>query len=189
MVGTVVQLSVLLGLLGFGNCQVFRSGPCPKPPVEQNFNITRYLGTWYEIEKLPASFERGKCIQATYSVKGNGKYRVVNKELLANGRVNQIEGEITYTNASEPAKLSVRFSWLMPAAPYWVLDTDYENYSLVYSCTSVLGLFHVEYAWILSRSRQLDSGTVEELKNVLESNGIDTAKMTVTDQSNCPANM
>lgn len=42
----------------------------------------QYLGKWYEIEKLPSSFEKGSCIQANYSLKENGKFKVINKELL-----------------------------------------------------------------------------------------------------------
>lgn len=42
----------------------------------------QYLGKWYEIEKLPSSFEKGSCIQANYSLKENGKFKVINKELM-----------------------------------------------------------------------------------------------------------
>ena len=28
-----------------------------------------------------------------------------------------------------------------PAGPYWVLDTDYTNYSVVYSCSDVIKRF------------------------------------------------
>ncbi|XP_009702376.1 PREDICTED: apolipoprotein D-like [Cariama cristata] len=82
MLGVAVQLSILLGLFGFGKGQMFHMGPCPDPPVQENFNINKYLGKWYEIEKLPSSFEKGSCIQANYSLKENGKFKVINKELL-----------------------------------------------------------------------------------------------------------
>lgn len=42
----------------------------------------QYLGKWYEIEKLPSSFEKGSCIQANYSLRENGKFKVINKEML-----------------------------------------------------------------------------------------------------------
>lgn len=78
---------------------------------------------------------------------------------------------------------------VMPAAPYWVVSTDYENYSLVYSCTNILWLFHMDYAWILSRAPDMHPETVEHLKGVLQSYNIDTEKMMPTDQANCPAEM
>jgi apolipoprotein D and lipocalin family protein len=41
----------------------------------------QYLGRWYEIEKIPVSFEKGSCIQANYSLKENGNIKVLNQEL------------------------------------------------------------------------------------------------------------
>ncbi len=35
---------------------------------------------------------------------------------------------------------------VLPCTPYWILSTDYENSALVYSCTDVLRLFHVDFA-------------------------------------------
>lgn len=77
----------------------------------------------------------------------------------------------------------------MPTSPYWVLSTDYVNYSLVYSCTTFIRLFHVEFAWILSRTPQLNPEIVEQLKNLLWSYKINTEKMMPTDQINCPPKM
>lgn len=85
---------------------------------------------------------------------------------------------------------TVLFSLLvMPSAPYWVVSTDYENYSLVYSCTNILWLFHIDYAWILSRAPDMHPETVEQLKGILQSHKIDTEKMMPTDQLNCPPEM
>ena len=36
-------------------------------------DLEKYSGTWYEIARLPNSFESGiKCITATYTIKENG---------------------------------------------------------------------------------------------------------------------
>ncbi|MXQ90388.1 hypothetical protein E5288_WYG011166 [Bos mutus] len=149
----------------------------------------KYLGKWYEIEKIPVSFEKGSCIQANYSLKENGNVKVINKELRADGTVNQIEGEATPENITEPAKLAVKFFWFMPSAPYWVLATDYENYALVYSCTTIIWLFHMDHVWILGRNPYLPPETVTYLKDILTSNNIEVEKMTITDQVNCPESM
>nr|KAF6477111.1 apolipoprotein D [Molossus molossus] len=146
----------------------------------------QYLGRWYEIEKIPVSFEKGSCIQANYSLMENGNIKVINQELRSDGTVNQIEGEASQVNLTEPAKLGVKFFWLMPSAPYWVLATDYENYALVYSCTTIVWLFHVDHVWILGRNPYLPPETVTQLKDILISNNIDIEKMTITDQGNCP---
>lgn len=51
------------------------------------FNISplppqQYLGTWYDIEKLPHTFQKGECSTATYSLKSAGVVGVLNRELL-----------------------------------------------------------------------------------------------------------
>lgn len=74
----------------------------------------------------------------------------------------------------------------MPSSPYWVLATDYENYALVYSCTTIIWLFHLDHVWILGRNPYLPQETVTYLKNILISNNISIEKMTKTDQVNCP---
>lgn len=69
-----------------------------------------------------------------------------------------------------------------PAGPYWVLSTDHEGHSLVYGCTDYLGLFHVEFAWILARQPTLPDETIEELHSILTDAEVDVSKMTATKQ-------
>lgn len=48
-----------------------------------------------------------------------------------------------------------------PVGAYWILDTDYTNYSIVYSCEDFLfGAIKLEFAWILSREKHLDPALV-----------------------------
>ena len=59
-----------------------------KSPAElatvDRVDIDKYLGTWYEIARLPNSFEKDlKCVTATYSLKDNGKIAVLNKGFAA----------------------------------------------------------------------------------------------------------
>ncbi|XP_011226035.1 apolipoprotein D [Ailuropoda melanoleuca] len=189
MVSVLLLLSALAGLFSAADGQDFHLGKCPAPPVQENFDVNKYLGRWYEIEKIPVSFETGSCIQANYSLMENGNIKVINQELRSDGTVNQIEGEATQGNLTEPAKLGVKFFWLMPSAPYWVLATDYENYALVYSCTTIVWLFHMDHVWILGRNPYLPPETVTYLKDILTSNDIDIEKMTITDQVNCPESL
>lgn len=51
-------------------------------------------------------------------------------------------------------RFQLKFSVLQPVwGNYHVLDTDYENYTIVYSCRTLLGgRAKNEYIWILSRN-------------------------------------
>ncbi|KAJ0058865.1 hypothetical protein NL108_001094, partial [Boleophthalmus pectinirostris] len=68
-----------------------------------------YLGTWFDIKKLPMTFQKGECSTATYTLQSPGVVGVFNKELLADGTINTITGTATALDPSEPAKLSVSF--------------------------------------------------------------------------------
>ncbi len=53
--------------------------PANVTPVE-NFKLTEYLGTWYEIARLEHRFEKGmEAISATYSMREDGGVKVLNK--------------------------------------------------------------------------------------------------------------
>ncbi|XP_010788121.1 apolipoprotein D-like [Notothenia coriiceps] len=160
---------LLLLLLPLVSAQTYHWGPCPDPKVQPNFNLQQYLGKWYEIEKLPASFERGKCIEANYAVRKDGTIRVLNSGFY----------------------LVTAFMCLFIFAPYgsyWVVTTDYTSVTVVYSCTDILRLFHFDYAWILGRSRFLPAETVRYAKELLIQEGVDLSKMKATDQTGCKDN-
>lgn len=73
----------------------------------------------------------------------------------------------------------------MPDSPYWVLSSDYQSYSLVYSCFDYFGLFHVDFAWILARARALSADTLAQLHGKLEAAGVNVNKLTVSNQTGC----
>ncbi|XP_030625510.1 apolipoprotein D-like [Chanos chanos] len=177
----VFRLSILLPMVA---SQTFHWGPCPTPMVQPNFDLNRYLGRWYEIEKLPASFERGKCIEANYALRPDHTIRVLNLQTLK-GKVRSAEGTAIVQDSREPAKLGVSFSYFTPYSPYWVLSTDFNTVSLVYSCTDILRLFHVDYAWILSRTRTLPPEIVYHAKEIFARENIDISRMKATDQHGC----
>ncbi|XP_038587905.1 apolipoprotein D-like [Micropterus salmoides] len=183
---TALQVLVMLHLTAAAaDAQTFQGGNCPQPSVQEDFNVTKYMGTWYEIEKLPAVFERGKCNQATYSPLTDGTVSVHNSELLSNGKINSIEGVAKVQNSTQPAILGVSFFKGVPDAPYWVLSTDYQSYALVYSCSDYLGFFHIDFAWILARTRVLTEDVIGKLHERLASAGVNTNRLTVTDQTGC----
>uniref|UniRef100_A0A3B4FN67 Apolipoprotein D n=1 Tax=Pundamilia nyererei TaxID=303518 RepID=A0A3B4FN67_9CICH len=182
----VVALT-LLSVVAIG-AQVLRLGKCPQPAVQANFDANRYIGKWYEIHKLPTSFQKGQCATANYTLLSPGVIEVLNTELLDNGTVNAIVGSAKVKNPAEPSKLEVSFN-NSPPGPYWVLSTDYDGHSLVYGCTDY-GLFRVELSWILSRKPTFSKETLEKLQGILYSVGVSVENMVPTNQDetycNCP---
>ena len=65
------------------------------------------------------------------------------------------------------AQCKVKFRWYMPAGDYRILDTDYSNYAVIYSCTDLLGVAKTEYVWILSRDIELSDDLLNQAQNAI----------------------
>ncbi|XP_026219347.1 apolipoprotein Db [Anabas testudineus] len=175
---------LVLLLLPLVSAQTYHWGPCPTPKTQPNFNLQQYLGRWYEIAKLPVSTQKGKCIEANFAIRKDGTIQVRNARFYKD-KVRWAEGTAVISDIRDPGKLGVSYSFFTPYSPYWVLTTDYTSLSVVYSCQDYFRLFHVDYAWILGRSRFLPPDTVRYAQNVLIDEGVDLFRMAVTDQTGC----
>lgn len=183
----------LCGLLSLQICtaQVVESGPCPNIAPMDPFDASRYLGKWYEYEKYFAIFEAGgKCITATYNLTDNNEWNisVLNKQInIYTGLPGQIKGQAKQESPNPGSKLLVRFSSqpLAPDAPYWVVDSDFDNYSLVWSCLE-LGSFHSMNSWILTRQREPSDEIVKKVYDIVKDKKINAKLFLRTDQKNCP---
>ncbi|KAM9844659.1 apolipoprotein Da, duplicate 1 [Aulostomus maculatus] len=164
--------------------QVPHWGPCPEPSVQPGFKLKLFMGRWFEIAKLPTQFERGHCIESNFTLMTDNSIRVVSSEILK-GELRKIEGIGVTEDLKNPAKLGISYSYVLPYSPYWILATDYVNSALVYSCTDVLRLFHVDFAWILSRTRTLPEATVQKSMEIFAKNNIDVIRMKASNQSGC----
>lgn len=76
-----------------------------------------------------------------------------------------------------------------PYADYWVLETDYETYTLIYSCINVLDVSHLDFSWILSRKPTLDPEIKARLFEKVKVLGIKPEKYNDDDQTNCPESL
>ena len=53
---------------------LFSCGSTEELATAEKVDLQKYAGTWYEIAKLPNTFEKNlSCISATYTLKENGK--------------------------------------------------------------------------------------------------------------------
>ncbi|XP_019616062.1 PREDICTED: cell wall protein DAN4-like [Branchiostoma belcheri] len=166
----------------------FSEGKCPDLPVKANFSLESYMGRWYEIARFPVAFERSlKCSEAWYYLHRHGGIKVFTKGIDSHGRVSKAVYRAHVPDPEVPAKLSVGFSRFWPKGPYWVLDTDYSGYAVVWSCINIVwGLFKVEMAWILGRERTLDEDVMKDIVYEVTEMGIDAALFRMTDQTDCP---
>ena len=105
--------------------------------------------------------------------------RYSTEELAEIGRVTVINSQYTPAKENEFDSIKgfaecigphcfVQFKWFTPKGDYRVVSTDYENYSIVYSCSKLLGFYKVEFAWILGRVSDLSSVILSEALGILK---------------------
>ncbi|KAH1023344.1 apolipoprotein D [Dendroctonus ponderosae] len=184
----MLRLALLLVLAQTGLGQVVSFGQCPNVTAMDNFEADKYMGKWYELERYFAVFEfGGECVTATYTLNENETITVMNTQTSAITRMQaSINGEAKFDGPTNEAKLSVAFS-LLPerfAAPYWVLGTDYEHYTVVWSCLN-MGFLHSRNAWILARTQTLTPELLSEAHAILDKNNISRLYFIRTNQRNC----
>lgn len=119
-------------------------------------DLPRYLGTWYEIARLPMRHEPadGTDVSAHYSLNEDGSIRVQNR-CRVNGEVEESIGRATPVDDSN-ARLEVSFlpdglRWIpFTKGDYWLLklDPDYR--------VALVGTPDRDYLWLLARQPQLD---------------------------------
>ena len=135
--------------------------------VVENFDIQRYLGTWYEIARYDHYFERDLVgVTATYSFKNNGKLKVINRgyEKTLDGKISEAIGKAKTPNKDVPSQLRVSFFWFF-YADYFVLELD-ENYQW-----AIVGSKSDKYLWILSRKPQISKKQYQQLLDLIIKRG------------------
>jgi apolipoprotein D and lipocalin family protein len=117
-----------------------------------DFDISRYLGTWYEIARLDHSFERGLMeVTADYSFREDGGINVINRGRdMETGKWKEAVGKAYFTEDKDVGKLKVSFFGPFYGA-YNIARLE-RDYSMALIVGPTLG-----YAWLLSRTREPDA--------------------------------
>lgn len=150
----------------------------------QSLDVSRYMGTWYEIAKYPNRFQK-QCVantSAEYSVRKDGTLTVLNRCQKTGGEMDEAQGQARQIGGTKSPKLEVRFapawlSWLpMVWGDYWVIDLDPEYQLVAVSEPSR------EYLWVLARTQQVDQAKYDALLQRLKARGFDLTKLELSPQ-------
>lgn len=135
------------------------------PPVT-NFELSRYLGKWYEIARYPHGFEKDlQAVTATYTAREDGKIDVLNAGYnLKDREWEEADGVAKFKGSSDIGYLRVSFAW-----PFYgdykivELDEDYQ-YAIITGATD-------DYLWILARDPNIPADLYNQLLDKVKAMG------------------
>ncbi|XP_046610640.1 apolipoprotein D-like [Neodiprion virginianus] len=191
MKSIILCVAVLAALFGVGYSHSYHLGSCPVVEPVYRFDMNRYLGLWYVIQKTSTA---SKCITYNYT-RGDepGEYVLTQDSdhpilgLTPLKHEYHYTGELTVPEPSTPARMQIRFPLSVAgSASHVVFMTDYDNYAAMFSCQS-LAFANRQSATILSRRRDLDRTRIDEIRQRLSSFGVDPYDMSIISQTGCPS--
>lgn len=166
-------------------------------PAVAGFNISKFVGLWYEVysHNLPGLTSGCHCTRYDVKLESSGwgtDFACKKGGPSATPTKLHSDNKMS-SDPTHPGKLQE--SWVTPightpATAYWVLDVgfnadgSYEK-SLVYSCTSEL-VAKQEWIYFFSRIPKLSEADVKEWTSYLHAKGVDTSDVKAVPQdANC----
>ena len=144
------------------------------PPTTVKYvDLKKYVGLWYEVAKIPNSFQ-DQCIKNTtakYTLTEDGEIKVTNSCIDKDGEIDDASGVVRIVDKKSNAKLEVSFvsflGWRPFWGDYWIIGLD-KNYQW-----AVVGTPGRKYGWVLSRTPSLPDETMQEIFDILKSQNYD----------------
>jgi apolipoprotein D and lipocalin family protein len=173
-----IPIAVLGSILLLASCRWWGRPAAPPLEVVPSVDLSRYVGTWYEIAKYPNRFQRG-CVGATaeYTLAPDGKrVEVVNRcREIDSGKEKSIRGKARVVDPATNAKLSVTFFWPF-SGDYWILAVG-EEYEY-----AVVGTPDRKYLWFLARTPAIGDDLYSRLVDLARERGFDPARIERTER-------
>ncbi|MCL1092598.1 lipocalin family protein [Shewanella kaireitica] len=147
-----MRFCLVLSMLFLSACTSLPKGI---EPVD-DFELTKYLGTWYEIARLDHSFERGMTqVTANYEMREDGGVKVTNRGFKTDEQMwDSADGKAFFVDGTNIGHLKVSFFGPFYGS-YVVYELDKEGYQYAFITS-----YNRDYLWFLSRTPEVN----EELK-------------------------
>lgn len=167
----IKSIFMFLGMFLLNGCSV--KVPKDITPVKP-FDLSHYLGDWYEIARIDNRFENGLSkVTANYSLRDDGGVKVINRGWDAsNNKWKESTGKAYFVNSTDTGALKVSFF-----GPFYggyniiKLDDSYQ-YSLVVGPDK-------DYLWVLSRTPAMPTELLNEYLSFAGEHGFDREKILI----------
>jgi len=148
-------------------------------PVK-NFELSKYLGKWYEIARLDHRFERGlEQISAEYSLRDDGGVEVINRGFSIKKQTwKQARGKAYFVEDENTGYFKVSFFGPFYGS-YVIFELDQDNYQYAF----VTGPDQ-SYLWFLSRTKKVSDELMQHFYSLAKEKGFNTAELILVDHTN-----
>lgn len=164
----VLSVSLSFCLMFFSSCQTIP----PNAKAVHDFDVDRYLGTWYEIARIDFKYEKDLIYTtATYSKNEDGSIAVLNRGYnKVKDEWKEAEGKAKFVDKTDEAKLKVSFFGPFYAGYNVVaLDAEYKH--------ALVAGKNLDYLWILSREKEIPESVKQNYLNVARGIGYDVSRL------------
>ena len=153
-----------------------QTGQFDNTPIS-SFDLSRYLGTWYEIARFDHRFERGMDnVVAEYLLREDGNIDVFNYG-WKDGEYKYADGKARQPDPlTNPAHLEVSF-FLFFYSDYNVMMID-DDYQVV-----LVGSKSPKYLWILARTPEVSDQVIDKVLEEASERGYNIDDLIWVDQS------
>ena len=139
----------------------------------RDFEPDRYMGTWYEIARLPQYFERDMDeVRAEYTLNPDGTIRIVNSG-VRDGEAQSITGKAKLSRPNaKPLTGELRVSF------FWPFYSDYRVIELTADYdVAVVTAGSRSYLWVLARKPVMDRDELDAIVARMKALGFDVEKL------------
>jgi apolipoprotein D and lipocalin family protein len=171
---------LLLVFMFIANPVLPSHGNSRQPAPVNSVDLSKYVGLWYEIAKIPNRFQ-DQCAgntTAAYELREDGRIAVINRCVKKDGSTNEARGIAKVIDTQSNARLKVSFVEILGLSlfwgDYWIIGLD-ENYRY-----AIVGSPSRKYGWILSRAPKMSEETLDEVFAILRGQGYDPLKFELT---------
>lgn len=164
----VLSVSLSFCLMFFSSCQTIP----PNAKAVHDFDVDRYLGTWYEIARIDFKYEKDLIYTtATYSKNEDGSIAVLNRGYnKVKDEWKEAKGKAKFVDKTDEAKLKVSFFGPFYAGYNVVaLDAEYKH--------ALVAGKNLDYLWVLSREKEIPESVKQNYLNVARGIGYDVSRL------------
>ncbi|KAK6183103.1 hypothetical protein SNE40_010647 [Patella caerulea] len=184
----VILIQLAVSVTDPVNCQVNTF------QTKQNFDLKKYLGVWYEMKwiipfSVPVA-DRYLDYQHKYSMNTDDQVLVSITARNSSKHCLYITAYVNLTETPGKMVISNQPNGGGDTYTYWIIETDYNNYAVVYGCGQTLsnGTCGATRLWIWSRKTSITPTLLSQAEMLLNRLCLDTSSLITTshDEGECP---